>query len=306
MFNKNENISSVETKERGVNVEILLKIIRHGERNPKTNFLTDQGREITRQEADKFKKSLDDSVGDYSLVKAIGSTVGPLNDDGMGRAEETAHIYAKEVSGENVGQTRKTEVLSYENIKSPVPYNHRMVYNSFIPENFDNLGPDEKLVVTRKAQEGVTAHLMNLNTPEAIIYRKELAGSIAYLINHYQEVIKHLKSGEKFLIPAGCHGPTLEFLLQEALIRKNEQGETIRGFKDLSEIGGQQNTSEAFSVEVETDELGNNKPLKISFDNSERPEFSEMFLDSQTINELASFYEQLHPEIHGLRERKEK
>src|SRR3989344_5951387 len=115
----NESFKNPEAKEFGTNVELLLKIIRHGERDPKTNFLTDQGREITKQEAEKFKTNVGNGVDDFDLVKAIGSTVGPANSEGMGRAEETAHIYAHEIVGEDAGATRKTEVLSYENIKSP-------------------------------------------------------------------------------------------------------------------------------------------------------------------------------------------
>lgn len=295
---------SKESVERGKNVRILLKIIRHGLRNPKDNMLTDIGRDITREKA--IESSL--SGEDFDYVKAIGSTVGPYAEvnvgekkEKMGRALETAHIYANEIASDDSLNTRPTEVLSYTEVVSKVPYNHTQIYNANLPENFESLSDEEKVEAQAKAQIAVTEHILGLTGHEAEQYRKEAAGSIAYLITHYQEVAHRLKSGKKALIPAGSHGSFMEFLMKAALVRKDVEGKEIRGFSTLDEIGGPHSPSEAFTIDVETDESGNDKPLKFTFDDTDRPNLGEMELDRQTVEELAEFYKSFHPELRALR-----
>lgn len=306
---------SKESIERGKNVTILLKIIRHGLRNPKDNMLTDMGRDITREKA----RESDVSREDFDYIKAIGSTTGPYVDvegkkmsrlaevggQKMGRALETAHIYANEVAPDNSLNTRPTEVLDYTKIVSPVPYNHKAIYDANLPENFESLSKEEKVEAQAKAQIAVTEHILGLTGSEAEQYRKEAAGSIAYIITHYQEVAHRLKSGNKALIPAGIHGSFIEFLMKAALVRKDADGKEIRGFSTLDEIGRPHSPSEAFTIDVETDESGNDKPLKFTFDDIDRPDLGEMELDRQIVKELAEFYKSLHPELRGLRGSKE-
>lgn len=123
----------------GRNVGILLKFIRHGDRT-KDNYMTDFGREKTRKNAEEscIKKN------DFGAVKAIGSTVGPYNERGMGRALETSHIYAQEVAGDEAFNTRPTEVLSYDKLASPFPYDHKKIFVANLPTNFDTLFPEQK------------------------------------------------------------------------------------------------------------------------------------------------------------------
>lgn len=289
-----------ESKERGENVEILLKIIRHGLRDPKTNMLTDIGRKITREKA--LSSGL--SGEDFDYVKAAGSTVGPYAEvDGkeMGRALETAHIYANGVALDGALNTRPTKVLSYTNLVSKVPYNHIEIYNANLPENFETLSDVEKVDVQAKAQIAVTEHILGLTGHEADQYRKEAAGSTAYLIVHYQEMAHRLKSGKKALIPAGVHGSMLEFLMKVALVRKDAEGNEIRGFSTLEEIGGHHGSSEVFTVRIATDEEGNDKTLEFTFDDPNRPNLGNMTLDANKVKELAAYYKELHPELRAMR-----
>jgi len=289
-----------EVPKRGANVEICLKLLRHGIRDPKTNMLTDIGREQTRDKA--VESGLYEE--DFDYIKAIGSTAGPyvnVNEQKMGRALETAHIYANEIATDSALHTRPTDVLDYKKIVSAVPYDHIKIYNSSIPENFDNLSDKEKIEAHAKAQIVTVEHVLELTSTEADQYRKECAGSMAYLITHYQEVAHHLKSGKNALIPAGVHGNFMEFLMKAALIRKDAEGNEVRGFGTLDEIGGPHSTSEAFTVNIATDESGNNKPLKLIFDDATRPNLGEMTLDADIVKELSKFYK----ELRALRAHKE-
>lgn len=284
-------------KSWGKNVEILLKIIRHGDRDPNTNMLTDFGVDETKSRA----KESGLNKNDFDVIHAIGSTVGPYDEKGMGRAEATAHIYAQEIAGDKNFNTKKTEVLAYDNIKNKVPYDHKAVYNSFLPKNFADLSPKEKGKAGVDAQGKLVNFVLALDTPEAQKYKEEGAGSVAYIIKHYQKVAHRLESGKKDFIPAGMHGTFMEFLFQRALIRKDAEGKEIKGFNNLSEIGGQHNVSEAFTIKIKTDQDGNNEPLVITFDNTNRPAFAEMLLDQNVVDELSKKYKELHPEIAVLR-----
>lgn len=91
----------------------------------------------------------------------------------------------------------------------------------------------KKAEAATKAREAVVKHLLSLGTQEALTYKKEAAGSIAYIIKHYIQVSHRLKQDSRVLIIAGGHGTNLELLLQEALIRRDESGSEIRGFSNL-------------------------------------------------------------------------
>lgn len=289
--------SSAEIQEKGMNVKVFLKFIRHGERDTKNNLL-DYGRDVTKHRA----QEADLDSEEFDAVKAIGSDQGPKGPTGMARAKETADIYAKEIAGEDAFTTRTSSKLNFETIVSKRPYDHVKIYNSFLPENFNELSDQEKSQAAKIAQTEVVNHLLSLTSPEAITYKKEVAGSHAAEVLHNMELAKRLKSGSQVLRPAGTHGGNMELFLQQALVRENENGEIQEGFKDLEEIGGDFDPSEAFTVDIETDMNGDNKELLFSFDNKKRPSAKKMYLDKEKIIELAEFYKTLHQKKEGGKE----
>lgn len=284
-----EHNRDVEKRERGKNVQIVLKFIRHGERDLEGS-LTDYGRAVTRAKArgSGIEKS------EYDAVKAIGSDAGPKGEAGMQRSLETAHLYAQEIAGDKAFVTRPEKVMSYQELVNTIPFDYDKIYQSNIPDDFDLLTDEEKSTTAKKAQKAVVSHLINMHTPEAEQYKKEAAGSLAYLIEHYCKMANRLDGNSRVLLPAGSHGGMMEHILEMALVRKGS-GKIQRGFTDLEEIGGEFNPSEAFNVEISTDENGHLKPLKVEFDNPSRPQ-DEMYLDSDIVTELAENYEQLHSE----------
>ncbi len=286
-----QNSIEMIKKPEGADVIIDLKLIRHGEKDGK--FLNDLGREQTKKAANKSRINNEE----YDAVKAIGSQAdpNPVVEKNMGRALETADIYAKEIAGDKKFNTRANKILNYENIVSPKPYDHVAVYNSFLPENFKDLSPEEKAQASKVAQAKILEYMVLLDTPEAENYKREMAGSFAYLIDHYQQMAARLKSNSKVLIPAGTHGGMMEFILRYALVRKNNN-EQVVGFKDFKEIGGEFNPSETFNIRIRTDQNGKKLPLVVTFDNPNRQQNGEMYLDQNKIDELKRFYLSLHRE----------
>lgn len=283
------SLEAEPSAERGENVRIVLKFLRHGERT-KTGELTEYGRDVTRQRAQESVIGPDD----YDAVKAIGSPAGPQSAGGMERSLETAHIYAHEIAGDEAFNTRRNAILNYETLKNPSPYDHVEIYNANLPPNFDSLSDAEKAAAAKKAQTVVVNHLISLKSAEAQAFKREVAGAFAYVIDHYQRVATRLKSGSQVLLPAGTHGGLMEHLLQQALVRRDEQGEMEVGFENIEEIGGEFDPSEAFNVAVTTDERGDFGPLEVTFDNPERPQFHEMYLDPDRLRELRDYYVELH------------
>ncbi len=80
-----EQIKNIENKEKfGRNVEILIKFIRHGERDSEGNLL-DVGRKITKENAVLTGLNKDD----FDAIKAIGSNATPQGELNIGRSLET-------------------------------------------------------------------------------------------------------------------------------------------------------------------------------------------------------------------------
>lgn len=281
-----------ETKEKGKNVKIVIKFMRHGERTTEGE-LTDYGREITAMRADESGIKPDD----FDAVKAIGSTAGLKGPTGMQRSLETADIYAKKVAGDEVFKSRGSEVLNYEMLKSPAPFDHMKVYNSFLPDNFKELSNEDKAKAAKVAQSKILNLYFSTDTPEARLATQEVVGSFAYLIDRYIRMSKRLDSGSNVLMPAGTHGGTMEFLLQQALIYKDKDGVQHVGFDSLDAINGEFDPSEAFDVILETDDKGDLKEVKVKFDNPNRSQ-GDMRLDIGKLEESRKYYLSLHPE-HG-------
>ena len=284
--------------EKGRDVYITLRFIRHGERTPQTTLpsgektggtLTDYGREVTKERAraSGLRKE------DFDAVKAVGSTAGLPGPEGMPRSLETADIVATEIDPNKDFRTRGRDVLSYETLVTPMPYNHDKVYNESLPKDFNALSDVEKAKASKQAQRAALNHLLSLETPQATDFKREVAGSFAYFIDNYIKMANRLNSNSRVLIPAGTHGGMMEPFLQQVLARHLPNGQILHGFQKLEKIGGEFDPSEAFSVEVATDNNGGLQKLKVTFDNKDRPQ-EEMYLDLKKLQELKDFYVNLH------------
>ncbi|MFA6525468.1 MAG: histidine phosphatase family protein [Patescibacteria group bacterium] len=278
--------------EKGKNVRIVIKFIRHGERSEDGQLL-DSGREDTLELA----KSVDKEQ--FDAVKAIGSNYGPASEvevkgeaRKMGRALETAHLFASGVDEDAEFTSRANEILDPNNLHTPMPYNHKAMVKSFLPENYDDLPEEEKNKLYKEAHQKTLDYALDLYSPEAIAWKMERAGAFANIIEHYQKMAARLKNGSKVLLPAGAHSPYMEIILQFALVRETEVGQDWQISPE--EIGGAFQPSEAYNVEIETDDAGALKDIGISFDNPDRPQ-GNLKLDADVIKDLSAHYQDLHP-----------
>lgn len=274
--------------EKGRNVQITLKFIRHGLRNP-SGELSDYGREATRQKAQDIKSE----IGHVDVVGAMGSDSGPVGPSGMQRSLETADVFASEIPANKRLKTRGTPILGYDMQVNPIPFDWDKFYNGNLPDNFTTLSDEEKNKASKAAQAATLNHFMSSQTPEAVNCRKEIAGSYARVIDHYIRAVKGVKSASRALLLQGTHGGRMEPFLKETLVRHTPDGEEIHGFKKIEDIGGEFDSSESFNVEVATDNNGDLQKLKVTFYNKNRPQ-EEMYLDTEKLQELKDFYTSLH------------
>ncbi|MCD4760576.1 hypothetical protein K8R42_01635 [bacterium] len=285
-----------EKREWGSNVLIQLKFIRHGDRTP-DKFLSDFGREQATTKA--TESGID--VNDFDAVKALGSSMGPdaeVEVDGktiaMGRALETAHIFAGEIDEEQEFVSRVNDLLNFATVKMPAPYEHVPTYNANLPDNYEELSPKEKASAGEIAQVATVNYAFATEGPEAEAWKKETAGAFAFLVEHYKKMSEKLKSNSRVLLPAGSHSPNMEMLLQQALVFTDDQGHQQIGFDNVDDIGGPFQPADTYNIFIATDEQGNFKELIVTFNEPHRPQ-GELRLDEEKVKELAEFYEELHP-----------
>ncbi|EKE15803.1 MAG: hypothetical protein ACD_11C00103G0005 [uncultured bacterium] len=290
--------------EKGANIELVLHILRHGDRNL-DGSLEDYGRSRTKENA-KNSPLLDES---FDIVKAFGSAAGPkveVPGDNlmMQRSLETAHIFGKELAGDKLYKTRPKWILNYENLILDTPFDYLKIHENFANEyisnilkyknkTFNDLSDNDKKRVSEYADAKSVSYLMELDTEEARDSRREIAGSFAVLIKHYVKMIQEkLKSDQKLLFPLGSHTGMIEPFLAETVIWKNKNGEEIHG-ATFEEIGGNFVPSEGFDVVLKTNQDRKLESVRLRFDNQERLG-GEIFLNMRKIDELAEFYQNLH------------
>lgn len=284
-FSPDEEKSKVET-EKGKNNRILIKIMRHGEKTPE-GLLTDYGREETSEKSKKEKELL----GEFDMIKVVGSDSGEKGPKGIGRALETADIYAEESifnDDRKKYKSRPRRLLSLDGLKTSAPFDWTEYYKSKLPDNFDKLSDERKSEASHKAHEACLNRILTM--PEAEEYCRDIASRHAFFINRYLKIIEKLKSNTKVLYSSGAHGGCMEVFLQRCLkIKKKEEQEKL-GFKNVDEVGGAFYPSEGFFVDITTDEKGE-KQVKVFMDNPKRLEGEELTLDPKKIDELVEEYE---------------
>ena len=273
----------------GKDVSIVLKFIRHGKRDEEGNLL-DEGRDIITSKA---QKEIDE--GNFDAVKAIGSQDGPksmVDEKEMGRALETADIYSDQADDKKF-KTREEKILDPTgSMVLPLPFDYKKISSLYFPPNYDTLTGAEKNAEFKKVQQATLDHvLLKLEGEEIEEWKKERAGALAYLIEHYQGMTQRLKKDSKVLLPAGTHSPYLEILLQKALVKKQEDGQEVE--VSAEEIGNAFMPAEGYNVNLKTDDMGELERIDVKFDDESRPQ-GELYLDPDKLTKLSNFYKELH------------
>ncbi|TSC94772.1 MAG: Uncharacterized protein CEN87_306 [Parcubacteria group bacterium Licking1014_1] len=266
-----------ETNERfGRNVEIRATFMRHATKADASDItgkslLSKKGQEESREKGKKLETK-------EHGIKAYMSPVA--------RAIETADLILEEQEkkGTKVFKSRKkAELVLWPGSKN--------LYNEFakitkenLPADYDNLREDEKQEVYEKAEDFAVDWLLypgekKFDTESASPY--EIAVGISKLVDRYIKMSDRLYSGSSVDLLNVSHKGTFEAFLKEVLLRKNEQGEVVRGFDKIEEIGGALKPAESWELDIRTDETGK-KTIKLHFRGG------EFDLDLQKLEELLS------------------
>jgi len=123
---------------------------------------------------------------------------------------------------------------------------------------------------------------------------RETAARIAHRLIAGTRMASRLYADMDTKVNNFTHGPNLECLLKHVIVI---DGKT--GFDHVSEIGGYFAPGESINFDIQTDEQGNLKPLKIKFRDKEYD------VDTDILKTLADEYQQL-PEIQEREKHKEK
>ncbi len=301
-----EKIENKIEKEKGANIELILHVMRHGDRTPE-GFLEDYGRERTKNVATKETEKYDSEF----KIKAFGSPAGPKSKETeMERSLETAHVFANSVAentGANIYTSRPMSLLNYEDwdvLTVDPGYDYDAIYNQALEKyskqhcnkrKYEELSKEEQKKASFYASQKATEYYLTLNTEAAKKSRKEVAGTFAVLIKHYIRMMKKkLNSNQKFLFPLGSHTGMMESFLAETVIWTDEQGKERRG-ATLKEMGGILKPSEGFDIVLKTDQNGKLEQVQIRFDDQTRLG-GKVYLDMRKIDEFAKFYRELHKE----------
>lgn len=299
-----ENFENKIEKEKGANIELVVHIMRHGDRDP-DGLLEKYGRERTKKVAESNASKYDSDL----MIKAFGSPAGKQsNESGMQRSLETAHIYGEEIANRKDGavyDTRARSLLNYEDwdvlIIDP-EYDYDAVYKQaidgysaqhFHSKEYGQLSEDEQKAASFYASNEATNYYMTLDTPAAEKSRKEVAGTFSVLLKRYARMAQEkLKSNQKLLFPLGSHTGMIEPFLSESVIWKDKDENEKHG-ATLGEIGGIFKPSEGFDIVLKTDQDGKLERVQIRFDDQGRLG-GEAYLDMQKVDEFAEFYRELH------------
>jgi len=121
----------------------------------------------------------------------------------------------------------------------------------------------------------------------------EAAEGLAYNLYALKELTKDVKPGLKPALPVVSHGMYNESFLKKALMIKEEDGSSRRGFDDIKEIGGFFAPAEAFKIKIRQE--GDRVDYVCEFTNPERQKLfagKEISIDWEAVDQLAHFYDQ--------------
>lgn len=261
-------IESPLTPERGVNVKVVIDLLRHPEKEYATGKLTEAGKaELTKKLNEEFTE------GDFDTVKCY---VSPLN-----RGQESMEPigdFLRENGIETVTRTknelagRATEIGA--GVKPALTELIKQENASFIETADDNPDrpshePHSKDFETA-ANEILIRDFFDQKFPDSSIGGKEIGGEIDNLIKHLAELAQKMNSGSKVKFVLISHSGVIEHFIKLVYLKNHPELEP----KDVkvSDIGGLMDYMNGPQISINSDESGE---LKATI------QFKDMVLDYQ-------------------------
>ena len=266
-----KNISENIENKYGKNVKIHAIFLRHGEKE--TDIATaDTGlTEKGRKESLEIGRRLDEK----DLIKAYSSDTD--------RTKESAELIVFASPTEKKMKHRIKKELGFYYDKNGYFFNNLMkTKKEMLGQDFKGLQEEEKKEKMEEYENWATDYYLSFNEQrpdEGTMSPVETAAIVAKRVEKYIKMADRLPSGSDVQTIDNTHDMNLAAFLKEALVR-DVNGQKIRGFKSIEEIGGSLAFNEGFEIIVENDEEGK-KNIKFVFRKRQYE------LDFQRLNELS-------------------
>ena len=266
-----KNISENIENKYGKNVKIHAIFLRHGEKETDMTAADTGLTERGRRESLEIGRKLDEK----DLIKAYSSDTD--------RTKESAELIVFASPTEKKMKHRIEKELSFYYDKNGVFFNNLMkAKKEMLGNGFKELQEEEKKEKMEKYENWATDYYLSFSEQrpdESTMSPVETAAIMAKRVETYIKMADRLRSGSDIQMINDTHDLNLAAFLKEALVR-DVNGQKIRGFKSIEEIGGSLAFNEGFEIIVENDEEGK-KNIKFVFRKRQYE------LDFQRLNELS-------------------
>ena len=266
-----KNISENIENKYGKNVKIHAIFLRHGEKETDMTAADTGLTERGRRESLEIGRKLDEK----DLIKAYSSDTD--------RTKESAELIVFASPTEKKMKHRIEKELSFYYDKNGVFFNNLMkAKKEMLGNGFKELQEEEKKEKMEKYENWATDYYLSFSEQrpdESTMSPVETAAIMAKRVETYIKIADRLRSNSDIQMINDTHDLNLAAFLKEALVR-DVNGQKIRGFKSIEEIGGSLAFNEGFDIIVENDEEGK-KNIKFVFRGRQYE------LDFQRLNELS-------------------
>ena len=266
-----KNLSENIENKYGKNVKIHAIFLRHGEKETDMTAADTGLTERGRRESLEIGRKLDEK----DLIKAYSSDTD--------RTKESAELIVFASPTEKKMKHRIEKELSFYYDKNGVFFNNLMkAKKEMLGNGFKELQEEEKKEKMEKYENWATDYYLSFSEQrpdESTMSPVETAAIMAKRVEAYIKMADRLRSGSDIQMINDTHDLNLAAFLKEALVR-DVNGQKIRGFKSIEEIGGSLAFNEGFEIIVENDEEGK-KNIKFVFRGRQYE------LDFQRLNELS-------------------
>ena len=266
-----KNLSENIENKYGKNVKIHAIFLRHGEKETDMTAADTGLTERGRRESLEIGRKLDEK----DLIKAYSSDTD--------RTKESAELIVFASPTEKKMKHRIEKELSFYYDKNGVFFNNLMkAKKEMLGNGFKELQEEEKKEKMEKYENWATDYYLSFSEQrpdESTMSPVETAAIMAKRVETYIKMADRLRSNSDIQMINDTHDLNLAAFLKEALVR-DVNGQKIRGFKSIEEIGGSLAFNEGFEIIVENDEEGK-KNIKFVFRGRQYE------LDFQRLNELS-------------------
>lgn len=187
------------------------------------------------------------------------------------RTKDTGNFAVEEAPSDKKLQQRIREDLSFHYDKEGFFMKEAtQIKKKILEYDYDDLGEEEKGKRMDKYSDYITDYYLNYGDqrPDSGTYSPvETAATMARVADIQIRMADKLKAGSKVDLINASHDFNLAAFLKEVLVREVD-GEKVRGFKSIKEIGGHIDYNDNFEILITKDNSGH-KELKILFRDKE-------------------------------------